>query len=336
MLRDIGEAGALEAMRKYVVGRGKKIAAGFGDDAAAIDLPESGERLLLTADMLIENVHFSPRYTDWRSIGRKAIAVNVSDIAAMGGRPAETLISLGAPSGLLKNDLTSLYKGLAFEASKWGAFLIGGDTVRSPRVAINVTLLGRIGLETKLPLRSACRPGQKIYLTGTPGESAAGLALLKSRTLAPKLDEPWAKQLAKRHLLPTPRLKAGQALAAGLGDLAMIDVSDGVANECRLLAQASGARMELNAEALYLSPSLIRACKALRKGAIGFALYGGEDYELLFATHSGIDQVRMLLKSTDPKLRVTEIGHVRRGHPGIRISADHASRTGIRPFRHFT
>ena len=333
LLREIGEAGALRALRPFVARTGGSLAAGFGDDTAAIRIPGCKDLLLFTADMLVEGVHFLPGPGDWTAVGRKALAVNLSDVAAMGGRPAEALVSIGLPPEFAKADLAALYRGLAYEARRAGARLVGGDTVRAERPTIHVALLGWAARGRPLPLRSRCRPGQGLYLTGTAGDSAAGLALLRDKNLAPLRAEPWAKSLCRRHLLPTARLAAGQALAQAFDDLAMIDVSDDVERECRLLAEASGAALALNVSALPLSAALRRFAAATGQDPRAYALNGGEDFELLFATKASLAEIRARFARKSVRLRVARVGEIRSGPPAVELQGGPSG--GPSPFEHF-
>ncbi|MHA1573360.1 MAG: thiamine-phosphate kinase [Alphaproteobacteria bacterium] len=336
-LGDLGEAGALEALKPFVAASGKgNVLVGFGDDAAVVRAGPRAGHLLLTTDLLVEGVHFVANRTDWRALGRKAIAVNASDIAAMGGRPAEALVSIGAPSEWPLVNLKALYRGLAYEARRFGAALVGGDTVRAQALTINVALLGRTEPGRKPALRSECRAGQNLYLTGTAGDSAAGLRVLVERRLARFRSQSWAKTLIRRHNLPTARVEAGCALTGAFKDLAMIDVSDGVSHEADLLTRASGAAIELDARALPLSPALCRFGREARQPTVAYALHGGEDYELLFATQAALADVRACLKRHDVRLRVTQIGRVASGPRATpRLDILNAPEGGPGEFEHF-
>lgn len=318
-LREIGEEGAWRAMKPFVASSGRNgVVVGFGDDTAAVEIPP-GSRMLMTSDMLVEGVHFRPEFTSWRDLGRKAIAVNVSDIASMGGSPAHALVSIGLPPEFGVNDLKALYRGMASEAARHGAALVGGDTVRASEVVINVALTGFVPRKQSLALRSNCRNGQTLYLSGPVGDSAAGLALLASRRLHKHLGEPWARKLIRRHRLPVPRLELGQQLASTCGDLAMIDVSDALEREFRLLADASSATLEIDVERIPLSPALKRFCEVTHQDPLAYALGGGEDYELLFSTRH-------------PVSGATAIGRVIEGQSAVSFSRPIPP---LQPFEHF-
>ncbi|MCX7012688.1 MAG: thiamine-phosphate kinase [Candidatus Sumerlaeota bacterium] len=333
-LRALGEDGALASIERFMAPAGGSIVVGMGDDAAAVRIPGSDELLLATADMLVEGVHFLTEWGDWRAIGRKAMAVNLSDVAAMGGRPAEALVSIGLPPDFAEADWKALYRGLATEARRAGVLLVGGDTVRADHPTISVTVLGRADGNRPLPLRSHCRPGQSLYVTGTLGDSAAGLALLCEKGLGCFRAEPWARTLVNRHLLPTPRLAAGLALAQALEDLAMIDVSDDLARECRLLAEASKASVCVDADALPLSRALRRFAAATGRDARAHALHGGEDFELLFATGAPLEAIHRVLKRRAIRLPVARIGDIGKG-PAGHVEVRQAPSGTLKPFEHF-
>ena len=264
---------------------------GIGDDAAAWT-PSPGSLAVATTDMLVEGIHFRLDWTSPFDLGWKALAVNLSDLAAMGARPGHALISLA-----LKPEQAALaeelYDGVRELAAKTGTQIVGGDTVRTPGpLAINVALYGEAA-PGRLLRRDAAEPGDLLVLTGPVGLSAAGLELL-SRGMS--LTSPEAAPLLAAHRRPVPRLEAGAILAA-LGVRCAIDVSDGVASEARHLARSSGMEVEIEADKLPLAPEAVALLGVERARAL--ALSGGEDYELLFAVAPGLlDEVELGLPSS--------------------------------------
>ena len=332
-LRAIGEEGAWKIMQPYVAASGiSGVLTGFGDDAASV-VAAANEQLLLTTDMLVEGVHFLREIISWKDLGHKAIAVNVSDIAAMGGRPTYALVSIGLPAEFAASDLKAFYQGMAAEVKAAGAVLCGGDTVRSANVVINITLLGTAPARRKLPLRSDCHPGQNLYATGTLGDSAAGLALLTHPEWQKLRNENWANRLVKAHIRPSARLKAGQALAAAFKDLAMIDISDGLVHECRLLASASEVTIDLHVPNLPLSNALHAFARTTGEDAFQYACAGGEDYELLFSTKAAPNKVNDLLKSLKTGTAATKIGTIIEGTP--KVTSSEYDLKQLKPFEHF-
>lgn len=310
----LGERGLLERLRCFTAEPGNRLPVAFGDDAAVYDPdPERRRRsyLLATTDTMVQDTHFRPQWAEWDEIGCKLIASNVSDIAAMGGRPTLALISLACPPTMSYHNIELLYIGLAAESRRWGVLLAGGDTVRAEQVVLTLMLLGEKSRSAASAARDALCPGQRLFVTGWPGESGAGLALLIRRGRRAHSGPEWVHHLVARHLTPTPRPKAGQALAAAFPDLGMIDLSDGLDHELRLLAEASRVRLEIDLSALPVSPALVQFQQSRPEVApLSYVCYGGEDYELLFAARAEWEEVARVLDTACPGLAVHEIGRV--------------------------
>ena len=257
--------------------------AGVGEKA--VFKPAPGRELLATCDLLVEGVHFSLDTTGPWQLGAKALAVSLSDIAAMGGEPLFYLVSLAIPrrAGLGTAFWDAFYAGLGAWGGSFGAFLAGGDTSVSPGpLVIDLTLLGQAEKGRAL-MRRGARPGDLLFCTGQLGDSAAGLACLglpKARKRGGLADA--AALLEKRHLLPLPRVPAGRWLLGNRAATACTDVSDGLSTDLGHLAQAGGVGFEVEADAVPVSPAARLAARALRKDPLDWALRGGEDYELLF------------------------------------------------------
>lgn len=274
-LRDLGEFGLLGSLGLF----GRELAPGWvgpGDDAAV--LPAPGRPLLLTTDQLVEDVHFRRRTTSAWDLGYKCVAANASDVAAMGGRPLAFTLCLAAPGDLPVEWVTELFAGLDEGARSLGCSLVGGDTSSAPVVVLSVALLG-VAPAAGPVLRSGARPGDDLYVSGNPGESALGLRLLEAGA---DLGEERLQALVSRHLRPEPRL----ALAAALGDAglatSLIDVSDGLLQDLGHVLRASGVGAELWVERLPVSSSLTEVSQTLGAVPLHLVLAGGEDYELLF------------------------------------------------------
>ncbi len=327
-LAALGEFGVIGLIRQQAAHRSPGTIRGIGDDAAVVAAPE-GMRLLLTTDMLLEGVHFQRRWGGLRDLGRKTVAVNVSDIAAMGGRPLYALLGLAfPPDGTTLEELKALLAGMEEEAATYGVTLVGGDTCGSQSgLVLSVTLVGAAPLGP-LPVRSGARPGDSLWVTGMLGGSAAGLAALEMG-LCPAAEWPadlrrpgWldveeesAIQAAIRaHLTPVPRLKAGQALVGCA--TAMIDVSDGVASDVLHLCEESGVAARVSAEQIPLHPGAVVMARLTGRDVLDLALRGGEDYELLFTAAT---DPRPLVAEAAPDLRVTRIGEMLAGLPLPRL-----------------
>jgi len=264
--------------------RREDVALGVGDDAAVL-VPPAGEQLVACIDTLVEGVHF-PRGCEPRSVGHRALAVNLSDLAAMGARPAWALLALTLPA-VDESWLERFAAGLGELAREHGVALVGGDTTAGP-LCITVQALGFVPAGAALT-RTGGRPGDAVFVSGTPGDAAAGLLLEQGRL---KADEAENDALRQRFLYPAPRLALGQRLR-GLAS-ACIDVSDGLLADCGKLAAASGCGVVIDCEALPLSAALRTATPE----AATLALTGGDDYELAFAVPQS--RVPALLAAAPP------------------------------------
>jgi thiamine-monophosphate kinase len=271
-LSDLGEFGLIERLARIAgTPRDDDLIVGIGDDAAV--WRAGSEYLIATTDTMVEGVHFVPGQAPWADVGWKALAANVSDIAAMGGTPLFALVTLALPPEMPVDDVEVLYAGLAECAREYSVTIVGGDVVRAPQTSITVALIGRAERRDGEPLllrRNAARPGHVIAVTGTLGDSAAGLRRLRDGAPA---DEP----LARRHLWPRPPLAAGRA-AASSGVACGIDVSDGLLQDVGHVCEQSGVGAVIRGADIPLSEEL-RA--AYPDDALRLACTGGEDYELV-------------------------------------------------------
>lgn len=321
-LGKVGEFGLIESIRKAAP-QGRGVRAGIGDDAAW--LASGGADLLVTADLLIEKVHFDLRWTSFYALGYKTLAVNLSDIAAMGGVPAYLTLSLAIPARFRSEDIEEFYRGVRALASRSGVSVVGGDTSRAERFFVSAALIGRAPY--KPVLRSGARSGDDLYVTGTLGDSALGLKSLKKTSRGAA-----AAYLIRRHNYPTPRLRAGALLARRRLATAMIDVSDGLLQDLGHICQASGVGAEIREEALPLSP----AYRKLSGGDTALALGGGEDYELLFTARPRARKALAQLK-TRLGVRVTRIGRCVDAGEGVKVldRRGRPRRPSLRGYDHF-
>lgn len=298
-LAELGEFGFIDRVRARTR-PGPGVVLGIGDDCAALELP-AGELLLTTSDLLIEAVHFRREWTSPLDLGHKSAAVNISDIAAMGGTPRFMTLALGVPGEFPVADLEELVAGFAAAAETFGAALTGGDTCRSPGpLLIAVTAEGSIP-PTELVRRSGARPGDGIYVSGTLGDSALALRLLQEgRDPGPALLD--------RHRRPEPRVRLGRALAAAGLPSAMIDLSDGLLADCGHILAASGVGARIEAGRLPFSAEF-RAAHEADPDLLPLALAGGEDYELLFTVPAEWEPL-LLRRAGSWEVPVTRIGTV--------------------------
>ncbi len=275
---------------------------GIGDDCAVWRWGTLTQ--FATTDTMVEAVHFSLQTTGWRDLGWKALAVNLSDIAAMGGVPDYALITLGLPPDTEVEDIDALYEGLADCANAGRTLLAGGDIVAAPHLFITVALMGHASLTVAYPnntlLRSAAQPGDAVAVTGTVGLSAAGMALLTAgQEWAPAVDA---------HRRPQPRLELGR-LALEAGVRCAMDVSDGLVADLGKLCQASGVAATLRLPEVPVHPELaVRFPDRWQR----LALTGGEDYELLLVAPAEVLQA-IAERSNVP---VTLIGVIGAGTAG--------------------
>lgn len=277
-LAKVGEFGLIDLLNRRMIFSPEGVIAGIGDDAAVLK-PSGGQWQLFATDMLIEGVHFRLDWSGYYAVGYKALAVNISDIAAMGGQPTHAVISIGIPEGAQVEDITELYRGLKDIAEKYQVNLVGGDTVKSPeRVVINIALLGEVP-EGKAIYRSGAKPGDIIYTTGYLGTSAAGLHLLQ-HFQPPFTDS--QQQIIKAHILPEPCVKAGVLLSQLEGVTALDDNSDGLAAELREICRASSVGCLVWERTLPIASDVQKMSMDLGLSSLDWVLNGGEDYELLF------------------------------------------------------
>jgi thiamine-monophosphate kinase len=285
---------------------------GVGDDAALLEVA-AGRLLVATADALVEGVHFRRDWTGAEELGWKTLAVNVSDVAAMGAEPLAALISLALPAETEVAWVEALYRGLEACATRYRCALAGGDTVGSPdRIVLHVALLGTVEPE-RVRTRSGARPGDLVCVTGTLGDSAAGLALLQAG--GDIASRPELAPLLRAHRRPAPRLAAARALAADPAVTAMMDLSDGIASDLRHVAARSGLGARVRAAELPISPAARAAAELLGADPGEWALRGGEDYELLFTlAPEAVPRLHALLAGTaataTPVGVMTEEGYV--------------------------
>lgn len=317
----------IEHLRRRFGRTGPSVVLGIGDDAAIIK-PPPGHHLVLTTDLLAEDIHFTRSTATYEEIGYKAAVANLSDIAAMGGTPHALAVSIAIPSSGTVSAMDKLYRGLMAACRPYGVSLIGGDTSASRHgLFVSVTLTGYVAPK-RILRRDGARIGDILYVTGTLGDSLAGLQILKTR-LRKGISRRDVRYLIARHHRPTPRVQAGQFLIARGLATAAIDVSDGLSGDLVHLCEQSAVGVEIDAAALPLS----RACRAYavatKTDPIQLALRGGEDYELLFTVpatrRASLERLRR-----HAGCRLTPIGVIRPKRFGLKLRT---SRGDVRPLR---
>ena len=320
---DVGERALIERIRSRVPPGPAALVVGIGDDAA-VAAPDRGSLQVLTTDALVEGVHFDRRFSSAADIGYKALAVNASDVASMGGTLRFALLSLMLPENLPLADLDGLLDGLLQMAAECGAALAGGNITRSPGpLVVDVTAIGSVK-PRKVLTRGGGRPGDALYVTGQIGAAAAGLEWLRSATLAGE-DPPttggargWVErpsdagmaECVARYCRPEPRVRIGALLGRNRAASACMDLSDGLADAVTQMACAGATGARLDASAVPVHPAAGAWFTATGRDPIAAAVAGGDDYELLFAVpRRARGQLRAVVREARG-VRVTCIGEL--------------------------
>ncbi|MEN8258691.1 MAG: thiamine-phosphate kinase [Thermodesulfobacteriota bacterium] len=313
------ELAFIKGVASLAAGQAPGLVKGIGDDCAVL-VKNAGEVLLVTTDTLVADIHFNLKWHPLHLLGRKAAAVNLSDIAAMGGVPRYALLSAALSSGLSEEGLQEFMAGFVEMLSHYNVVLVGGDTVAAPCPTFSITLLGEMA-GSQTCYRAAAQEGDEVWASGFLGEAAAGLALCKQGDDVPQQ----FASLVQAHLDPQPRIALGRLLAAS-GDVhAMMDLSDGLATDLAHICSASSLAAQVDAHLLPLSVTIKKAGEFLGYDAQQWALSGGEDYELLYTVSPGAGEAlaRQVKKELD--LQVRRLGRMTRGE-GVFLLEDGQSR----------
>jgi len=287
---------------------GAEIVVASGDDAA-VTVPRGVT--VTSVDAFVEGVHFRRETAPLSSIGRKALAAALSDLAAMGAMPGEAYVQLGIPADLDEAGSIELGTGLASVAAANGVAVIGGDVTRAPVLLLALTVVGHAAAPEQLVSRSGARPGDVVAVTDELGGAAAGLLLLDRPELGVGLEDDVLRALRRRQLEPSPRLAAGRALAA-CGATAMIDVSDGLGGDAGHVAASSGVRIVVELTSVPVQPGAGQIAQAAGADPWEPAVAGGEDYELLVTLPAdALTEARAAVERTGTAL--TAIGEVIEG-----------------------
>ncbi len=277
-LKEIGEFGLIDKIKNETLIDSRKVIRGIGDDAAVFSIGK-GRVALLTTDILIENVHFIRNKISPHDLGYKSMAVNLSDIAAMGAKPEHAFISIGIPEDIDTDYIDMFYQGVKELAKKYSVNILGGDTSLSTSgLIINIALTGS-AVKKNILYRNTARPGDIIYITGNLGDSKAGLYFVINNIT--NLDHQ-ALKLINVHNKPYPYVHEGIFLAGCRGVHSAMDISDGLGSDLGHIASESNAGFILYEEKLPVSDELINFCSKFSKDISDYALNGGEDYVLAF------------------------------------------------------
>jgi thiamine-monophosphate kinase len=298
-----------------------RIVLGSGDDAAVTQPPGV---TATSVDAFVEGVHFRRETTSLGSVGHKAIAAALSDLAAMGAIPGEAYVQLGIPPDLDETGAMELGGGLADAAAADGIAVVGGDVTRSPVLFLAVTVVGHASSPDELVSRAGAQTADVVAVTGQLGGAAAGLLLLDRSDLGGAVDADVAEALRRRQLQPSPRLAAGRALASS-GATAMIDLSDGLGGDARHVAAASGVRIRIEVDRVPAQPGVDEVARAASTDSLQLIAGGGEDYELLVTLPpERLEEARAAVeRSGDP---LTAIGEVTQGSGAVIVLADGSER----------
>ncbi len=307
-IKELGEFGLIERITRLLPPYSWDVVVGVGDDVAVLNTPQD-HYLLLTCDIQVEGSHFLPD-TPPRLLGRKAAAVNLSDIGAKGGEPLHFLASLALKPETPVDWVEEFYRGLRKEAQTFGADIIGGNlsSTQGPQV-LDIFLMGRVEKE-RLLLRRGARPGDVVMVTGDLGNAHGGLLILTRDQLGEALPPEARKPLLDAFLTPTPRVKEGRTIASTGKATAMLDMSAGLAQDLLHICQASQVGVRIWAERLPISPALEKLARTLQVPSWTLALEGGEDYELCFTVpRVHAREVSQKVEQTTGT-RVTAIGQI--------------------------
>lgn len=317
------EFGLIRRLQAQTAQPDPQVFKGIGDDTAIIKT-SSTEWTLITTDLLAQGVHFNPAFSSYRDIGYRAAIANLSDIAAMGGTPRFMLVSIAIPPACEMTQIQQLYRGMMQAGAPYRVRLIGGDTSASQAgLFLNITLTGVVKPRQAL-LRSGAAEGDRLYVTGTLGDSRAGLDLLTSRRRV-ALRPAHTRFLLARHHRPSARIAEGLWLVANGLAGAAIDLSDGLTGDLRHICEDSAVGAEIDAGSLPISPACRAYAAARGLPPEHIALQGGEDYELLF-TVPRRQQARFERLADKSGFRMTCIGSMTPKAAGLRLKTIDGSR----------
>ena len=310
-LARMGEFGMIDRIAEIVGSHPGKAVLGIGDDAALIE-SRSGLYTILTTDALVEGIHFDPAYTPFNALGWKAIAVSISDVAAMGGIPVYAVVTMGVPAHWQVQDIEYLYQGMVSCCSTYHCEIVGGDTVGcGSNGFLSVTVIGEVEKEN-CRKRDGAAIGDRLCVTGKLGASRTGLEILRSgadgKNYANAID---------RFLRPKPRIDVVTALSGISGITAMIDISDGLGSEIHHLCKQSELDCVIQETSIPVAPDAEKWCRFKQIATTPFVIESGEEYELLFTVDNRV--INKKLRQTFNELEICIIGEMTKKESGPRI-----------------
>lgn len=313
-IKDLGEFALIKRLSDRFATGHPRLIKGIGDDTS-VTIEDESKYLLCTTDTLGEDIHFSLRYTSPYHLGRKAVSISLSDIAAMGGAPMFLLTSIILPAETSVDFVDFLYKGIKERAEEFEVGIIGGNTSSSSdKIIINTTILGEVPKD-HVVFRKGAKAGDKIYVTGCLGDSGLGLKMLKEIQNSKFKIQSLKNNAILKHIDPMPRVREGIAIAEKKLATAMIDVSDGLISDLRHIAEESSVGARVWLQKIPVSKDL-KGWVAAHPRDIALALGGGEDYELLF-TASEENSIKIDAISRALNTQITQIGEIVSKEKGI-------------------
>lgn len=314
---DVGERALIKRIQKRVDHSFPSVILGIGDDAAVIE-PKRGTVSVITTDTLVEGVHFDRSWTPMNAIGHKALAVSLSDLAAMGATPSHVLLSLALPDTTLLKEVDDIVDGLLSLAARYKTALVGGNITGSKEdLHIEVTAVGNVK-RRRILRRTGAQPGDNLYVTGEVGSAAAGLASLRTPQTG---DSSGAgiRDCQHRYLCPEPRVRLGNQLGKNRAARSCIDLSDGLADAVRQLTEAEYLGAQIHGESIPLSSGARRWFESCGLDPVIAAITGGEDYELLFTAPPNMQRRVEVARKLSGKLPVTCIGTITKSPSSVLI-----------------
>lgn len=330
-LDEIGEFGLIERIRGRRTTYDENVVIGIGDDCAILRRGTVLE--VLTTDCLVKGTHYEDDWLGMKDVGWKALAVNVSDVAAVGGTPKHALVTLFLSDGMTTADIDDLYDGLEECGEKTGVSVVGGDIVKTcGPFAVSVTLSGTCERD-EVVLRSGARPDDIIVVTGTLGEASLGLRCLKDRVLC--VEGGSLCNAVKKFQRPVPRIDESQSIVHELRPSSMIDISDGLLSDMWHILESSKVGAVLDADSIPIAEGVTEFFEGDREEALSWAVRGGEEYELLF-TMAGRHEAKMPELSKALGTRLTRIGKIVPKSSGVKLAGPDGERD-LKPsgFDHF-
>lgn len=332
-IKELGELGLIKRLAEQFLTSHPRIIKGIGDDAS-VTIQDNSTYLLCTTDALVEDIHFSLKCTSSYNLGRKAVSVSLSDIAAMGGTPTFLLTSIILPPTTSLDFVNLLYKGIKERAEEFGVTLIGGNTTSSPdKIIISTIMLGEVPKD-RVVFRKGASIGDNIYVTGHLGNSALGMKIWKEKGNN-IITDPFHKDAMLAHIDPCPRVKEGRKIAEKKLATSMIDISDGLISDLRHIAEQSMVGAKIWAKKIPI-PTGLKRWLLDHPQDITLALSGGEDYELLFtASKENGHEIDVLSKELG--IPITQIGEIVPKENGVTVldEKDKALKLKREGFEHF-